>query len=263
MSTTLLESSGPGTGVLLVRTAAAEWSRLWTVRSTWWCALATTVAVLGVGTLAGIDLRDVQAPEASAWEIGQFAAGLWMFILLVFALVTTTADHTSGGIVPTLQWTPRRAVLLAARTSVIVVSVTVFGQLLVIAASTTVHLWAPGIGLPMDEGARTLGWAAFVHATCALLAVGIGLATRSTGGSLAGVFAVIIVLPVLLQVIPHELTVRLNEMLPGTAVIYLLAGDGPGGTAMTTTSSVVTLVCWAVGALAVGGWRLLRTDADG
>jgi ABC-2 type transport system permease protein len=263
MSTTLLASSGRSTAVVLGRTAAAEWGRLWTVRSTWWCALATTVAVLGVGTLAGIDLRDVQAPEASAWEIGQFAAGLWMFILLVFALVTTTADHTSGGIVPTLQWTPRRAVLLAARTSVIVVSVTVFGQLLVTAASLTVHLWAPGIGLPLDDGARALGWAAFVHATCALLAVGIGLATRSTGGGLAGVFAVIMVLPLLLQVIPHELAVRLIEIMPGSGVLYLLAGEGPGRTEMTTTSSVVTLVCWAVAALAVGGWRLLRTDADG
>jgi len=248
---------------VFARTAAAEWSRLWSVRSAWWCAIATTVAVIGVGTLAGIDLRDVQAPEVSAWEIGQFAAGLWMFVLLVFALVTATADHTTGGIVPTLQWTPRRAVLLAARTSVIVVSVTLFGQVLVTAASITVDLWAPGIGLPVGEGSRTLAWAAFVHATCALLAVGIGLATRSTGGGLAGVFALIIVLPVLLQVIPHELAIRVTEMLPGSGVLYLLAGEGPGGTEMTTTSSVVLLVCWSIAAMAVGGWRLLRTDADG
>lgn len=263
MSTTAIESSGPGTALVLARTAAAERSRLWTVRSTWWCALATTVAVLGVGTLAGIDLRDVQAPEASAWELGEFAAGLWMFVLLVFALVTATADHTTGGIIPTLQWTPRRPVLLAARTGVIVVSVTLFGQVLVTAASITVHMWAPGIGLPVGDGAETLAWAAFVHSTCALLAVGIGLATRSTGGGLAGVFALIMVLPLLLQVIPHNLAVRLTEILPGSGVLYLLAGEGPGRTEMTTTSSVVILVCWSIAAMAVGGWRLLRTDADG
>jgi ABC-2 type transport system permease protein len=227
--------------------------------------IATTVVVLGISTLAGIDLRDapLEDSNASAWEIGQFAAGLWMFVLLVIVLVTATADHTTGGIVPTLQWTPRRAILLAARTSVLVVSATVFGQVLVAGASATVHLWAPEVGLPVGEGSRTLAWAAFVHSMCAFLAAGIGMATRSTGGGLAGVFALIIVLPVLLQVIPHELAVRLNEMLPGTAVIYLLSGDGPGGTEMTTTSSVVTLVCWSVAALAAGGWRLLRTDAGG
>ena len=253
------------TTAVLTRTGAAEWSRLWSVRSTWWCAIATSVVVLGISTLAGIDLRDapLEDPDASAWEIGQFAAGLWMFVLLVIVLVTATVDHTTGGIVPTLQWTPRRAILLAARTCVLVVSATVFGQVLVAGASVTVHLWAPELGLPVAEGSRTLAWAAFVHATCALLAAGIGMATRSTGGGLAGVFALIIVLPVLLQVIPHELAVRLNEMLPGTAVIHLLSGDGPGGTEMTTTSSVVTLVCWSVGALAAGGWRLLRTDAGG
>jgi ABC-2 type transport system permease protein len=107
-----------------------------------------------------------------------------------------------------------------------------------------------------------LAWAAFVHAACALLAAGIGMATRSTGGGLAGVFALIIVVPLLLQVVQHELATRLSEVLPGSAVMYLLAGEGPGNTEMTTTSSVVTLVCWSVAALAAGGWRLLRTDAD-
>jgi len=253
------------TTVVLTRTGAAEWSRLWSVRSTWWCVIATTVVVLGISTLAGIDLRDapLEDSDASAWEVGQFAAGLWMFVLLVIVLVTATADHTTGGIVPTLQWTPRRAILLAARTSLLVVTATLFGQVLVAGASITVHLWAPELGLPVAEGSRTLAWAAFVHAMCALLAAGIGMATRSTGGGLAGVFALIIVLPILLQVVPHELAVRLNETLPGTAVIYLLSGDGPGGTEMTTTSSVVTLVCWSVAALAAGGWRLLRTDAGG
>jgi len=265
MSTATSLSSGPSRVVVLARTAAAEWSRLWSVRSTWRCALATTVVVLGIGTLIGIDLRDAPlepSSEVSAWEFGQFAAGLWMFVLLVIVLVTTTADHTTGGIVPTLQWTPRRAVLLAARTGVIVVAVTLFGQLLVIGASLTVQMWAPELGLPIGEGGRTLAWAAFVHATSALLSVGIGLATRSTGGGLAAVFALIIVLPLLLQVIPHDLAVRLTEMLPGSGVLYLLAGEGPGRTEMTTASSVVTLVCWGVAAMVAGGWRLLDTDAD-
>jgi len=265
MSTATSLSSGPSTVTVLARTVAAEWSRLWSVRSTWWCAIATTIVVLGIATLIGIDLREPPldaSSEPSAWEFGPFAAGVWMFVLLAIVLVTTTADHTSGGIVPTLQWTPRRAVLLAARAGVIVVAATLFGQLLVFAASMTVRLWVPEIGLPVDDGARTLAWAAFVHATCALLSVGIGLATRSTGGGLAAVFALIIVLPVLLQAIPHELAIRLTEMLPGSGVIFLLGGEGPGRTEMTTTSSVVVLVCWSVAAMVAGGWRLLKSDAD-
>ncbi len=252
------------TSVVLARTGGAEWTRLWSVRSTWWCAIATMLAVLGIGTFIGIDLRDapLENSDVAAWELGEFAAGLWVFILLVIVLVTATADHTTGGIVPTLQWTPRRAVLLAARTTVIVVAATVFGQVLVIAMSITINLWTPELGLPVAEGSTTLAWAAFVHAACALLAAGIGMATRSTGGGLAGVFALIIVVPLLLQVVQHELATRLSEVLPGSAVMYLLAGEGPGHTEMTTTSSVVALVCWSVAALAAGGWRLLRTDAD-
>ena len=51
-------------------------------------------------------------------------------------------------------------------------------------------------------------------------------------------------------------------MLPGLSIIFFLGGEGPGRTEMTTTSSVVVLVCWSVGALVVGGWRLLKTDAN-
>ena len=40
---------------------------------------------------------------------------LGQFALLVLALLAVTQEYASGAIGPTLQWTPRRGVLLAAR----------------------------------------------------------------------------------------------------------------------------------------------------
>ena len=73
---------------------------------------------------------------------------LCMLVLFAFASVSTTSDHGTGGIVPTLQWTPRRGVLLTARTAVIVVTTTVFGVLLRSLAATVVRALAPVLGVP-------------------------------------------------------------------------------------------------------------------
>ena len=42
--------------------------------------------------------------------------------------------------------------------------------------------------------------------------------------------------------------------------MHLIFEEGPEG--MTVTSARVTLVCWAAGAMLLGGWRLLTRDAD-
>ncbi len=50
-----------------------------------------------------------------------------LFGIVAMAVVTSTADYGTGGIVATLQWTPRRVVLLTARTGVILATTTVLG----------------------------------------------------------------------------------------------------------------------------------------
>jgi hypothetical protein len=250
------------TWVTLARNCAAEWSRLWTVRSTWLFALATAVVVLGLATIAGYSFSGDAEPDGSPWKIGQFLGMLALFGVLVIAAVTATADHATGGIVPTLQWTPRRPILLAARAGVIVVTTTALGLLLVAGASIVIWLFASHLDLIAAQGARTLGRAFVVYAAGALLSVGIGLATRSTAGTLVSVFALMLVLPLLLQAFPFDWIVHIIEALPGSGALFLMAGEGPGDTRMTTTWSALTLAAWASVALAAGGWRVLHADVD-
>ncbi len=157
MSTT----TSTATPATLARTGRAEWSRIWSVRSCWVIALATSVAVLGLGSIVGLDAAgDPSGPpaDATAWDGARPSAMFALFGLLTLAVVASTADHVTGAIVPTLQWTPRRGVLLVA------------------AASTVIRALVPALGLPVGEGLATLGGLAVVDACCALLAVGLGLA---------------------------------------------------------------------------------------
>jgi len=248
----------------LARAARAEWSRIWSVRSSWILSLLTAAAVLGLGALVGSDAAgDPSGPpaDATAWDGAKPSAMFALFGILALSVVTATADHATGAIVPTLQWTPRRRVLLVARALVIGGTATVLGVLLVAVASAVIWAFLPDVGLPARDGADTLGALALVYASCALLAVGLGLALRSTAGALVTVIALVLVLPPLLANLPYQWAVDLSAVLPGSNALYLIFGEGPRDD-MTVGSSRLVLVGWAVGALLAGAWRLLRTDAN-
>ena len=252
------------TATTLRRTGRAEWSRIWSVRSSWVLAVLTAVAVVGLGLLVGLDAAGDPSgppPDATAWDGARPSAMFALFGILALCVVTSTADHTTGAIVPTLQWTPRRAVLLAARAVVVVATATLLGVLLVGAASAVIGALVPGVGLPAGEGLDTLGGLAVVYSCCALLAVGLGPALRSTAGALVTVIGLVLVLPPLLANLPYDWSVDVSALLPGSNALFLIFGEGPRDD-MTVTSSRLVLLAWALGALLAGGWRLMRTDAN-
>jgi hypothetical protein len=183
-----------------------------------------------------------------------------LFGTVAWAVVVATADHSTGAIVPTLQWTPRRGVLLAARAGVIALTMTVIGLVLVIAASAAVRVLAPEFGLPLDEGVRRVGDLAVVIGCGALLGIGLGLATRSTAAALVIAIALLLVLPLIIGNLPFEWAVTVSSRLPGSGALFLIFGQGPPGLS-SLTQARVTLLAWAVAAVAAGGWRLLRSDA--
>lgn len=63
-------------GRLFARTCAAEWTRLWTVKATWWFVAAAGVTMVGLGTVAGFDAGGEPAPAQrdSAWVASAFTA---------------------------------------------------------------------------------------------------------------------------------------------------------------------------------------------
>jgi ABC-2 type transport system permease protein len=254
-----LEPSAP---VVLGRTVRAEWARLWTVRSTWLFVLVATLGVAGISLLVGIDSRGEgqTEPGETVWIAVQTLGMIAMLLLLAMAAVSTTADHATGGILPTLQCTPRRGILLAARSTVIVATHAVVGLLLALLGAVLINRIAPVLALTWDEGADTLSALGYVYGLGTLLAVGLGMLLRSTAGALVTVLGLMLVLPLLLGNLPLAWATDLAVLLPGSSALELTVDAGPSG--LTTTDARITLAAWAVGALAVGGWRLMRTDAN-
>lgn len=260
---TALRSPGAdvSTARVLARTCAAEWTRLWTVRTTWLFLAAGALVVLGIAAAAGRGAAsDPDAAGDAAWVAAEFTMLPGQFAFLALALTLVTADYATGGIVPTLQWTTRRTVLLLARTAVAVSVATSAAVLLALVAVLTALTASEGtLELPAD-GADVLGTVAFVVAAGAGLGVGLGFLLRSTAGVLVTVFLLMLVLPIMLPNLPVEWGDDVARRLPGTGAVFLLVGEVDG---MTTTSSVTVLLAWAGGALLLGWLRLVRTDANG
>jgi ABC-2 type transport system permease protein len=248
----------PGTAVLLARAAAAEWTRLRTVRTTWWCLLAAAVTVVGMGVLAAADEATYAAyGTAPATLAGEYGTLPGQFALLVLALLAVTSEHATGVFGPTLLWTPRRRVLLAARVAVPVAVATVAGVLLALVADLVARAVAPELTLTAGGLAGSLARVAAVLAAGGVLAVGTGLLLRSTAGALATVFLVQLVLPFLLPGFGVAWLADLGELLPGSGAVWTLLGEPD----MSAAQATALLAGWAAVALAAGGWSLLRRDA--
>ncbi|MDT0276683.1 hypothetical protein [Blastococcus goldschmidtiae] len=254
-------TAGAGTATVLGRAAGAEWVRLRTVRTTWWCLIAATVTIVGLGAIAAADEAEGTSTAANpiaATFAGEYGVLLGQFALLALAVLAVTQEYASGAIGPTLQWTPRRGVLLAARFGVVAVVVTVAGVLLALVADVLARWIDPDLTLSVGQAADSLARVAGVLLAGSVLAVGAGLLLRSTAAGLATVFLLQLVLPLLLPSFGVQWMADLGEWLPGTGAIWALLGEP---SSMSAARATALLAGWSGVGLVAGGLSLLRRDA--
>jgi hypothetical protein len=248
------------TAHMLVRACSAEWLRLWTVRSTWWLTAAAALAMVVIGVLSSTGAEP--APGDPAWLAAAYGAIPAQIALLAIALSAVTSDYTTGGIVPTLQWTPRRVVVFVARAVVASGVATGLGLLLALVGSVTAFIAGPpALDLPAGEGIEIVSRVVFVFAAGSALAVGLGFLLRNTAAGLLSVVLLLLVLPGLVPQLGHDWALTLADALPGSNAMYLLVRE-PDDRGITDTAAVLVMLAWAGGTLLLGWLRLARGDAN-
>lgn len=244
------------TMILLRRAARAEWTRLWTLRSTWWALLAGAALMLFIGGAVGSGSTSGSA--APIWQAAQIAIIPGQFAFLLIVLLAGTGEYSTGAIRSTLQWVPRRGVVLATRLAVPVTFVTAWA--VIVAVATDLVAWAflgeAAEVVPFDIVA-SLGRIALVVAFGGLLAAGVGLLLRSTPGTLSAIFLLMLVLPIALGNSGVPWLVTASDHLPGRAVVAMLVvgvAESPGRTLATVMGT------WSAVVVFAGGWSLLHRD---
>ena len=200
----------------------SEFTKIRSVRSTYWALLVMIVLTAGLGAVASYTTtRSHQGPffDPASWSLG----GLVLSQLVIGALgaLVITSEYSTGMIRTSLTALPQRGLLVAAKVAVFaaVAFVTglissfasfVIGQAIMSSHHTNTTLSHPGVLRAVIGGALFL-------TVCGLLALGIGLLIRHTAGALTAVAGLLFVLPLLGNLLPHSWQDHVNKWLPTVA----------------------------------------------
>ncbi|MFG2249066.1 hypothetical protein [Spirillospora sp. NPDC048823] len=246
---------------------AAEWTKAWTVRSTWWNLFGAAVLMglaclqLAIFTVNAND-NDDPADDKGVVGIGTIAIGavdLVQFVLIGLAMLLITSEYSTGTIRATLQWIPRRGEMLAAKTLVAAVIGGLAGTVLAAGGSLAA---LPLLGR-WGEFAFTawLGDVLAVGAYMALISVfslGVGALLRSAVGTLIVIFLVVLVVPASLQASDITAMERVADFMPAVAGAAFMRGESD---VYAPAFGLLILAGWAAAALAAAHIALNRRDA--
>jgi ABC-2 type transport system permease protein len=250
---------------LLVDLVRCEWTKLWSVRSTYWALLGTAVAMV---SLAAVFPAAVPAAPSDPPAYGLssfFQAQLGAAVVGVLAI---TSEYATGSIRATFTATPQRVTVLSAKAIVVAATTTVVGVASAFLAFLVAAQVFAGKDIPValtDPGAlRAVIGAGLYLAVVAVLALALGALIRSSVGTIAVVVALMLVLPGIATALPTAWQNAAVPYLPAEAGQAIIGQTrfAPAGPHLLTPWTGFAIFCaYAVVALAAAAITLTTRDS--
>jgi len=249
-----------GLAVTFPRVLKSEWIKLRSLRSTRITVLAAVLAVVGLGALAAaVSAGDIVAPSGPGHQGGFGTATdptgislsgvlLAQLIVAVIGVLTITNEFGNGMIRTYFAAVPKRLPLLWAK-SIVVAAVVAVGGLIGAVVAFVLGQAVLNRGVTFGDAGvlRAVVGAAGYLAGIAVLGVAVGASLRHTAGSVAVLFASLLIIPQLIGVVlPDDWADAVTPYLPSNA-----------GSAMMSVSGSDTLLAPGVGAAVFAGWVAL------
>ena len=230
----------------------SEWTKLWSIRSTWWCTAVYVLVVGGGGWLAAAGTDS--APRADvAVQTALTGFGIGQLVLVVLGALVMTSEFASGMALASLTVVPRRGRLLIAKTLVVLAYCLLISALLAVLcalAARTLTAVAGGVRAGDVAVLRTLGLQVGAAGLIGVLAVALGTVLRATAGAVGIGMALVFVAPPALALVGTPLAARLSQSLPalrvGEDAFLAVATPWPVGMAVLAAWAVVV---WVLGAV--------------
>jgi ABC-type transport system involved in multi-copper enzyme maturation permease subunit len=248
----------------LIDLIRSEWTKLWSIRSTYWALLATAAAIVSLAAVFAAT-GPAPPPDPTAYGLsGFFQAQLGAAALGALAI---TSEYATGSIRATLTATPQRVTVLGAKTIVVAATATVVGVPSAFAAFLVASrvFAARGITIAVtDPGAlRAVVGAGLYLAVLAVLALAIGALTRSSVGAVAVVVTLMLVVPGIAGALPAGWQDGVVAYLPaeaGQAIIGQTRFAAPGAALLAPWTGFALLCGYAVVAYAAAAIALTTRD---
>jgi ABC-2 type transport system permease protein len=250
---------------MLLDVVRAEWTKLWSVRSTAWALLGTAAALVALAAV--FPATGPPAPrDPVAYGLSSFfQAQLGAAVLGVLAI---TSEYATGSIRATLTATPQRLTLLSAKTIVVAATATVVGIAAAFLAFFVAAQVLAGRGTTValtDPGAlRAVVGAGLYLAVVAVLALALGVLLRSSVATIAVVVAVMLVLPGIATALPGSWQSAAVPYLPaeaGQAIIGQTRFAPAGAHLLAPWTGFAVLCAYTAVALGAAAVTLSRRDS--
>ena len=268
--------------VTFVRVVHSEWIKFRSLRSTWISLAAALVAAIGLGILFSALRASHLAGDQSGIRVapggprpvinggldptlislrGLFLAQLAVGVLGVLMI---TGEYGTGMIRASLTSVPMRWPVLLAKAvvfgTVTFVISTAASLVAFLGGQAALHTHQLGVSLSSPGAARAVIGGGLYLTIVGLLALGCGFMLRSTGGAIATLFGLILVLPLLANALPTSWQNDINPYLPLTAGTSLISTVHQSHT-LGPAAGAAVFAAYAIAALAIGAIVLEQRDA--
>ncbi len=263
-----ITAAGP-TSIGFGNVLLSEWTKLRSVRSTYWTALAAVVATIAAGALichqqangiiSGKDSADgFDAPLASL-------SGIYLAQVAVGALgvLVISSEYGTGMIRATMAAVPQRRAVLASKAIVFDGCTLVIGEVLSFAAfaigQALLHPAHAGVSLGAPGALRaTVGGGLYLTAV-GLLGFGLGALIRHTAGALSAFFGILFATTALVDLLPTTWRNHAINYMPANAGSQIITTMPTRG-ALAPWTGLGVLCLYAVVALVLAAALVTRRD---
>ena len=255
-------------------TLASEFTKIRSVRSTYWTLLVLLVVSVGIGAAitggTAANWSHMAPPDRASFDPTQASvAGLFylgQLVIVVLGAMTLTAEYSTGMIRTSLTAMPRRTVVYLAKAAVFAVVALVvsfiaafvsffLGQALLASTHDTATLSQPNV-------MRAVVGSALYVTMCGLFAFAFGAILRHTAGTITAVIGLLFVIPILVHLLPQSWYQDVARWLPDAAgrALSVTVGPPPPHLFSAWNQYAVFAIYTAV-LLVVGGILFWKRDA--
>jgi hypothetical protein len=250
--------------------ARSEWTKLRTVRSTYWTFTAAIASMIGLGAIFALVFANqysgLTAAEKAVFNPTSVSLNGFLFAQLaigVLGAIVITSEYGTGMIRTTFAAVPDRRLVLAVKAAVfagvtavvgIVSSVAAFfiGQAILSGNTPTAAITDPGV-------LRSVIGAGLYLTVLGVLALALGVIIRRTAGAVAAVVGLFLVLPLVVAAIGTPAN-TISKFLPSSAGQAIFRTAQAGQHMLSPWVGFGIFVAYAVATLAAAATLLARRD---
>jgi ABC-2 type transport system permease protein len=246
----------------------SEFTKIRSVRSTYWTLLALVVVTVGIGALSCLGAVSRGADHGPNFDpafrslVGLF---LGQLIIAVLGALTITSEYATGMIRTSLTVQPRRGTLFAAKAVVFAVISLVTGLVASFASFFIGQAILSGqhldTTLSQPHVLRAVIGGGLFLAACGLLSFGLGAILRHTAAAITAAIGLLFVLTILTNFLPQSWQVHVDKWIPANAgsQIWTVVTD-PTAHLFSAWAGFAVFVAYA--AIAIGAGFLLFRKRD-